>query len=143
MSRVPQEYWAAIADFYLEFRDGMIKFAVRLLGSQRHLAHDAVQETFQAAALQWAVLRNYDESRQRAWLYRVLKNKVFDHWGNEQALGRHTRRLRSRSRSGHAARGGFEHPAAEMLESDRRHALRAKARSAPEVAGRVDEPRDR
>ena len=49
-----------------------------------HLAHDAVQETFQAAALQWDVLRNYDESRQRAWLYRVLKNKVFDHWGTSK-----------------------------------------------------------
>ncbi|CAM5691482.1 RNA polymerase sigma factor [Streptomyces chartreusis] len=81
MTRVPREHWADIADFYMAFRDGMIKFAARLLGSERHLAHDVVQETFQAAALQWTVLRDNDDSRKRAWLYRVLKNKIFDHWG--------------------------------------------------------------
>ncbi|MEU1013561.1 sigma-70 family RNA polymerase sigma factor [Streptomyces sp. NPDC005890] len=79
--RVPPEHWDEIADLYMRFRDDMVRFAARLLGSERHAAHDVVQETFKAAALRWEALRTYGECGQRAWLYRVLKNKVFDQWG--------------------------------------------------------------
>jgi RNA polymerase sigma-70 factor (ECF subfamily) len=79
--RIPANHWDEIAVQYMKFRDGMVKFADRLLGSDRHMAHDLVQETFKAAALQWGTLRTHSERIQRAWLYRVLKNKVFDQWG--------------------------------------------------------------
>ncbi|MGW4756176.1 RNA polymerase sigma factor [Streptomyces chartreusis] len=79
--RIPPHHWDAIAILYMKFRDGMVKFAYRLLGSDLHMAHDLVQETFKAAALKWGTLRTYREDRQRAWLYAVLKNKVFDQWG--------------------------------------------------------------
>lgn len=85
--RIPQEYWTEVADLYMQFRDDMVKFAARLLGGERHVAHDLVQETFKAAALKWATLRAYGECGQRAWLYRVLKNKVFDQWGAARRSG--------------------------------------------------------
>ncbi|MFF8932199.1 RNA polymerase sigma factor [Streptomyces longwoodensis] len=79
--RIPQEHWAEVAALYMMFRDGMLKYAARTLGDEGHMAHDLVQESFKAAALDWEKLRVLDECRQRAWLYRVLKNKMFDHWG--------------------------------------------------------------
>ncbi|WP_033313654.1 RNA polymerase sigma factor [Streptomyces iakyrus] len=79
--RIPPRHQDEIAALYMQFRGGMVKFADRLLGSDRHMAHDLVQETFKAAALQWGTLRTRTERLQRAWLYRVLKNKVFDQWG--------------------------------------------------------------
>ncbi|MGI3224557.1 RNA polymerase sigma factor [Streptomyces sp. GTA36] len=85
--QIPPKYWDEITVRYKQFRDGMVKFAERLLGSDRHMAHDLVQETFKAAALQWDTVRTRSESIQRAWLYRVLKNKVFDHWGAARRYG--------------------------------------------------------
>ncbi len=79
--RIPPMHWDEIAVRYMQLRDGLVKFANRLLGGDRHMAHDLVQETFKAAALQWETLRTRSEGIQRAWLYRVLKNKVFDQWG--------------------------------------------------------------
>ncbi|TQE33589.1 sigma-70 family RNA polymerase sigma factor [Streptomyces ipomoeae] len=79
--RIPSEHWGEIADLYMRFRDDMVRFAARLLASERHTAHDLVQETFKAAALRWGTLRTYGECGQRAWLYQVLKNKIFDQWG--------------------------------------------------------------
>ncbi|MGW1952826.1 RNA polymerase sigma factor [Streptomyces sp. NPDC001920] len=79
--RIPAHHWDEIAVLYMKFRDAMVKFADRLLGGKLHMARDLVQETFKAAALQWGTLRTRSECSQRAWLYRVLKNKVFDQWG--------------------------------------------------------------
>ncbi|MEU6904405.1 RNA polymerase sigma factor [Streptomyces coeruleorubidus] len=79
--RIPPSHREEIAALYMQSRDGMVKFAGRLLGSNRHMAHDLVQETFKAAALQWGTLRTHNEGVQRKWLYRVLKNKAFDQWG--------------------------------------------------------------
>ncbi|WP_422125789.1 RNA polymerase sigma factor, partial [Streptomyces graminilatus] len=65
----------------MRHRGDLVRFASRILGDEGYTAHDLVQETFQAAAMQWTTLRDYDTGGQRAWLYRVLKNKVFDQWG--------------------------------------------------------------
>ncbi|MET8684959.1 sigma-70 family RNA polymerase sigma factor [Streptomyces sp. NPDC004732] len=80
-SQIPPEHWEEVAELYVRFRDDMVRFAARLLGRAQHLAHDLVQEVFKAAALRWGTLRTRTEDGQRAWLYRVLKNKVFDQWG--------------------------------------------------------------
>ncbi|MEU6819721.1 RNA polymerase sigma factor [Streptomyces atriruber] len=79
--QIPPEHWEEIAALYMRLRDDMVRFAARLLGAAQHLAHDVVQETFKAAALRWDTLRTRAGNEQRAWLYRVLKNKVFDQWG--------------------------------------------------------------
>ncbi|WP_331748506.1 sigma-70 family RNA polymerase sigma factor [Streptomyces sp. NBC_00648] len=100
-SQVPPENWAEVVDLYLRHRDDLVRFATRILGDERHMAHDLVQETFQAAALQWDALRGYGACGQKRWLYRVVKNKVFDQWG---AAGR--RRL--------GGRLGYEDPVADM-----------------------------
>lgn len=41
----------------------------------RDLAADLVQDTFEAAALAWAVLRDHPSARQRAWLLSTLAHK--------------------------------------------------------------------
>ncbi|MCT9082094.1 RNA polymerase sigma factor [Streptomyces fulvoviolaceus] len=86
MTRIPPGHQAEVATLYREYRDGMVVFAARLLRHQRGAAHDVVQETFQAAALRWRQLRELDRAGQRAWLYRVLRNKIFDHWGTLRHL---------------------------------------------------------
>ncbi|MET8977946.1 sigma-70 family RNA polymerase sigma factor [Streptomyces sp. NPDC004539] len=86
MTPIPPEHQAEIAVLYMRCRDGMIAFAARLLRHQGGMAHDMVQETFHAAASSWERLRVHDRDRQRAWLYRVLKNKIFDHWGRCEHL---------------------------------------------------------
>ncbi|MFF8386887.1 RNA polymerase sigma factor [Streptomyces kanasensis] len=81
MSRVPPEYWTEVAALYRQHRGDLLRFAARLLHGEAHLAHDMTQEVFQAAALAWSRLRRLDPDTRRAWLFRVLKNKVYDHWG--------------------------------------------------------------
>ncbi|MBQ0867404.1 RNA polymerase sigma factor [Streptomyces sp. RK75] len=81
MNRIPSEYRAEIASLYRERHRELWSFASRLLHEERDLAQDMIQEVFQAAAFRWGHLRWLDRGRQRAWLFRVLKNKIFDHWG--------------------------------------------------------------
>ncbi|MGD6757269.1 RNA polymerase sigma factor [Streptomyces sp. BH105] len=85
--RVPPEHWSEVVDLYMRHRDDLVRFAARMLGDERHLAHDLVQEAFQAAALKWEKLRGYGECGQKRWLYRVVKNKVFDQWGVAERRG--------------------------------------------------------
>lgn len=44
----------------------------------RSMADDLVQETFQAASVAWTSLANWTLDHQRAWLFKVLKRRVFD-----------------------------------------------------------------
>ena len=48
---------------------------MRTRPGDRHLAADLVQDTFEAAALAWAVLRDHPSARQRAWLLSTLAHK--------------------------------------------------------------------
>lgn len=66
--RVPKEHWAEVSDLYMRHRGDLVRFASRILGDEGYMAHDLVQETFQAAAMQWTTLRDYDTGGQRAWL---------------------------------------------------------------------------
>ncbi|MFJ6123955.1 sigma factor [Streptomyces griseoviridis] len=52
----------------MRHRGDLVRFASRILGDEGYMAHDLVQETFQAAAMQWTTLRDYDTGGQRAWL---------------------------------------------------------------------------
>ncbi|WP_445520381.1 RNA polymerase sigma factor [Streptomyces sp. NEAU-174] len=81
MSRISGEYRAEIASLYRELTGELRSFATRLLYGEPDTAQDIIQEVFQAAALNWEQLRCLGRDRQRAWLFRVVKNKVFDHWG--------------------------------------------------------------
>ncbi|WP_157877687.1 RNA polymerase sigma factor [Streptomyces kanamyceticus] len=83
--RIPPHYKVEIADLYCEAAGELEAFASHLMLYDRVLAPDFVQDAFQAAAHQWQRLRALDRGAQRAWLFRVLKNKVFDHWGTRAA----------------------------------------------------------
>lgn len=50
----------------------------------RHAAEDLVQEVFQDAWKVWAQLADLAPARQRAWLFRVLANKVVDRFRDTQ-----------------------------------------------------------
>ncbi|MFJ4681949.1 RNA polymerase sigma factor [Streptomyces sp. NPDC091377] len=81
-SRIPARHWGEIEDLYLRCRDDLLNYATRLLGGERHAAHDLVQDTFKDAALRWETIGPRGKSGQRAWLYAVVRNKVFDQWGS-------------------------------------------------------------
>lgn len=81
MGDVSSEDWESVVRLYLEMFDEMAQFATRTMKSERsHLAQDLVHEVFKDAALQWKSICERDRCAQRAWLYRVLKNKIFDLW---------------------------------------------------------------
>lgn len=81
MSPIPQDHQAEIAGLYLELEGELRGFATRVLCCS-DTAFDVTQEVFQAAARRWGQLRGLDRPSQRAWLFKVLKNKVFDHWSS-------------------------------------------------------------
>ncbi|MFI9588483.1 RNA polymerase sigma factor [Streptomyces sp. NPDC052236] len=81
MIRIPREHQAEVGALYREFGRELLSFAGRLLHNESDAAPDLTQEVFQAAAQRWDRLRGLDRDAQRAWLFRVLKHKVFDHWG--------------------------------------------------------------
>ncbi|MFJ8535444.1 RNA polymerase sigma factor [Streptomyces sp. NPDC093591] len=83
MSRIPPEHRPEIARLYMELSSELKGFATRLLGCSE-TASDITQEAFQAAAMRWGQLRSLNEQAQRAWLFKVVKNKVFDHWSSSR-----------------------------------------------------------
>jgi RNA polymerase sigma-70 factor (ECF subfamily) len=78
--RVPQEYWAEVLELYVVLVEPLRAAAARQLGSDSRLAHDIVQEAFHDAALCWAKLRLRSPQAQEAWVRRVIRNKINDHW---------------------------------------------------------------
>ncbi|MFF1744353.1 RNA polymerase sigma factor [Streptomyces mirabilis] len=83
MSRIPPEHRPEIAELYIELSGELRDVAARMLRCS-HTASDVVQETFQAASTRWPQLRVLDRQAQRAWLFVVVKNKVFDHWSSSR-----------------------------------------------------------
>lgn len=79
MSRIPPKQWSEVGLLYMEVGRELEEFAGRLLGSSDG-ACDVAQETFEAAAIRWGRLRSLDRQAQRAWLFRFVKNKVFEQW---------------------------------------------------------------
>jgi RNA polymerase sigma-70 factor, ECF subfamily len=61
--------------------------SVRTRGD-RELAADLVQDTFEAAARSWAMLREYASARQRAWLLGTLAKKDISDFRRREAFRR-------------------------------------------------------
>lgn len=82
--RIPPEVQEAVAALFLHEADVVFRSARRAAGGDRREAEEAVQEAFQAAAVQWVTIGRYPPDRQRAWLIRVAINKVID---RQRAVG--------------------------------------------------------
>jgi len=57
-------------------------------GGDRELAADLVQDTFEAAARAWDMLREHASQRQRAWLLSTLAHKNISDFRHQQAFRR-------------------------------------------------------
>jgi RNA polymerase sigma-70 factor (ECF subfamily) len=80
MTRVPEKHVHEIADLYCQTAADLHRFACRASQGDAVAADDLVQETFHDAASTWRSLRTLTLDRQRAWLFRVLKNKAITRW---------------------------------------------------------------
>lgn len=78
--RIPEHAAREVACLFATVAQDLHRFACRLTHGDNALAEDLVQEVFKAAALKWDEVRKKDLDRQRAWLFRVLKNKEISNW---------------------------------------------------------------
>ncbi len=76
--RISAEAAAEVVRLMVEESAALFRRSLRATNGDWEEAEDLVQETFQAAALNWAKLRRWPRSRQRAWLFRVLINKAIE-----------------------------------------------------------------
>jgi RNA polymerase sigma-70 factor (ECF subfamily) len=64
-----------VAGFFAAHDQWLFGHACVRTRGDRDLAADLVQDTFEAAAIAWAVLREHPSGRQRAWLLSTLAHK--------------------------------------------------------------------
>ncbi len=66
-----------IENLYRKHKQELLRFAIAISKNGKE-AEDAVQETFLRAAANAVTLHTLPDFKQRAWLYKVLKNIVYD-----------------------------------------------------------------
>ncbi len=64
-------------ELYEAYYKELLAYAARMSGS-KELAEDLVQEAFVKALMHGQTVEDLSPSKQRAWLYRTLKNLFFD-----------------------------------------------------------------
>ena len=72
---IPQHHVKELADFFAAHDQWLFGHACVRTHGDRDLAGDLVQDTFEAAAVAWALLRGHPGGRQRAWLLGTLAHK--------------------------------------------------------------------
>lgn len=79
---------AELSDFFAAHDRWLFGHACVRTRGERELAADLVQDTFEAAARAWAMLRGHDGGRQRAWLLGTLANKDVSEFRRQEAFRR-------------------------------------------------------
>jgi RNA polymerase sigma factor (sigma-70 family) len=79
---------AELSDFFAAHDRWLSGHACVRTRGDRELAADLVQDTFEAAARAWAMLRGHDGGRQRAWLLGTLANKDVSEFRRQEAFRR-------------------------------------------------------
>jgi RNA polymerase sigma-70 factor (ECF subfamily) len=74
-SPIPGHHVHELAGFFAAHDRWLFGHACVRTHGDRELAADLVQDTFEAAAVAWAVLRGHPSGRQRAWLLGTLAHK--------------------------------------------------------------------
>ena len=72
---IPSHHVNELAAFFAAHDRWLFGHACVRTQGDRDLAADLVQDTFEAAAVAWAVLREHPSGRQRAWLLSTLAHK--------------------------------------------------------------------
>lgn len=87
-TRIPGRYVAELGCFFAGHDRWLFGHACVRTHGDRELAADLVQDTFEAAARAWAMLRGQAARRQRAWLLSTLAHKNVSDIRRQQALRR-------------------------------------------------------
>jgi RNA polymerase sigma factor (sigma-70 family) len=87
-ARIPRRYVAELGQFFAAQDRWLFGHACVRTHGDRELAADLVQDTFEAAARAWAVLRGQLADQQRAWLLSTLAHKNVSGFRRREALRR-------------------------------------------------------
>ena len=73
--RIPECHVTELADLFAAHDQWLFGHACVRTRGDRELAADLVQDTFEAAARAWGMLRGHPDNRRRAWLLATLAHK--------------------------------------------------------------------
>jgi RNA polymerase sigma factor (sigma-70 family) len=96
---IPRHHVNELAGFFAAHDRWLFGHACVRTRGDRDLAADLVQDTFEAAALAWAVLREHPSGRQRAWLLSTLAHKDISALRRKAALRRRAPEIHARYRA--------------------------------------------
>src|ERR1700685_1284788 len=85
---IPRHHVNELAAFFAAHDRWLFGHACVRTQGDRELAADLVQDTFEAAAIAWAALREYASGRQRAWLLGTLAKKDISDFRRKEAFRR-------------------------------------------------------
>jgi len=86
-TKIPEHYAAEVTRFFVAHDRWLFGHAC-LRTRDRELAADLVQDTFEAAALDWGTLRELTEVQQRAWLRTTLSYKEISNYRRRMTFRR-------------------------------------------------------
>jgi RNA polymerase sigma-70 factor (ECF subfamily) len=87
-ARIPQRHVAELSCFFAAHDRWLFGHACVRTHGDRELAADLVQDTFEAAARAWAMLRDFASGRQRGWLLGTLAKKDISDFRRQEAFRR-------------------------------------------------------
>lgn len=96
---IPRHHVNELACFFAAHDRWLFGHACVRTRGDRDLAADLVQDTFEAAALAWAVLREHPSGRQRAWLLTTLAHKDISDLRRKAAFRRREPEIHARYRA--------------------------------------------
>ena len=85
---IPPQHVNELAGFFAAHDRWLFGHACVRTQGDRELAADLVQDTFEAAAVAWPVLREHPSGRQRAWLLGTLAKKDVSDFRRQEAFRR-------------------------------------------------------
>jgi RNA polymerase sigma-70 factor (ECF subfamily) len=95
-ARIPRGHVAELSCFFAAHDRWLFGHACVRTHGDRELAADLVQDTFEAAARAWAMLRDFASGRKRAWLLGTLAKKDISDFRRQEAFRRRHADIHSR-----------------------------------------------
>src|SRR5580693_2811578 len=97
--RIPQRHVAELTRFFAAHDQWLFGHACVRTRGDRELAADLVQDTFEAAARAWDMLREQAGHRQRAWLLSTLAHKDISDFRHREVFRRRQPEIHARYQS--------------------------------------------
>ena len=95
-ARIPRCHVPELSCFFAAHDRWLFGHACVRTHGDRELAEDLVQDTFEAAARAWAMVRDFASGRQRAWLLGTLAKKDISDFRRKEAFRRRHADLHAR-----------------------------------------------